>query len=266
LTALGSWLLARHHGGKWLIRIEDLDPPREAAGAADAQLRTLAAFGLVSDLPVIRQSQRSEHYRERLEYLLAKGAAFFCRCSRSELASHGGIHHHCFPAREQRPAAIRLHVPDEEVIWEDQLQGALRQNVAAEVGDFVLKRADGYWAYQFAVVVDDADQGVTDIVRGMDLLDSTPRQILLHRALGLSPPRYLHLPLLLDDHGHKFSKSSGAPPLDPDEPLTALRSAWRLLGQEPSALHTADSVDQTLHCAMTHFQIQRLPRTSRHIG
>ena len=198
VAALGSWLLARHHHGQWLVRVEDLDPPREVAGAARAQLATLAAFGMTSDLPVVWQSGRHDRYASALERLLAAGTAFECRCSRSELASAGGIHRRCVARDPARSPAIRLRVTDgSTVAFIDGLQGRIAQAVDRDVGDVVLRRADGFWAYQLAVVVDDAEQGITDVVRGADLLDSTPRQILLQRALGLPTPRYLHLPLIV---------------------------------------------------------------------
>ncbi|AKC88090.1 tRNA glutamyl-Q(34) synthetase GluQRS [Pseudoxanthomonas suwonensis] len=260
LAAFGSWLLARHAGGQWLVRIEDLDPPREVPGAADVQLAALAAFGLVSDLPVVRQSERHARYRVALERLLDAGLAFPCSCSRSELAAQGGIHHRCVAAAARPHPAYRLRVADGSMVaFDDGLQGPLRQNLASEVGDFVLLRADGFWAYQLAVVVDDAEQGITDVVRGADLLDSTPRQILLQRALGLPTPRYLHLPLLLDADGQKLSKSSAALPVDPAEPLPALHRCWSLLGQDPAPLHAAGTVDALLRHALDHFDPARLP-------
>ena len=260
LAAFGSWLLARRAGGDWLVRVEDLDPPREVPGAADAQLATLAAFGLHSDEPVLRQSRRGSHYQAALERLLDAGQAFVCHCSRSDLAGSGGIHRRCV-ARSTRPdPAIRLRVNEGSVVsFEDGLAGRVEQDVAGEVGDFVLRRADGFWAYQLAVVVDDAVQGITDVVRGADLLDSTPRQILLQRALGLATPNYLHLPLLLDEHGEKLSKSSASQPLDAGDPLPALRRAWRSLGQDADALQAATHVDALLRMAVTSFRTERLP-------
>lgn len=261
LAAFGSWLLARHAKGEWWVRIEDLDPPREVAGAAEDQLRTLAAFGLTSDAPVVRQSERHALYRQALDRLLDAGAAFACHCSRSDLAAVGGIHRVCVaaPSRARAPA-IRLRVPDGTVVaFDDAVQGRVRQDVAAEVGDFVLRRADGYWAYQLAVVVDDADQGMTDVVRGADLLDSTPRQILLQRALGLPTPRYAHLPLVLDAQGRKLSKSLSALPVDARDPLPAMRAAWRALGQAPAALDGAPSVPVALAAARAEFRPGRIP-------
>jgi len=259
-AALGSWLLARHAGGEWWVRIEDIDPPREVAGAARAQLRTLAAFGLVSDGPIVRQHERSALYADALARLIDNDQAFACTCSRAELASAGGIHHRCVHGPGDRPAAVRLRVPSPCVVGlDDGLQGRIEQDVFADVGDFVLKRADGFWAYQLAVVVDDAAQGMTDVVRGADLLDSTPRQILLQRALGLPTPRYLHLPLITDQAGRKLSKSEAARPVDDADPLPTLRRAWHDLGQEPAVLAGAGTVEACLDAAVAGFDPSRLP-------
>src|SRR5690606_3260461 len=193
LAALGSWLLARRAGGEWVLRVEDLDPPREVPGAARAQLRALAAFGLEHDGEVLWQHTRGEAYQAALERLLASGRAFACHCSRSALAAAGGVHRACVASAPRPDPAIRFRVPPGSVVgFEDAIQGHFEQDVATAVGDFVLRRADGPWAYQLAVVVDDAAQGITDVVRGADLLDSTPRQILLRHALGLPVPRHAH--------------------------------------------------------------------------
>lgn len=263
LAAFGSWLLARHAGGQWWVRIEDLDPPREVPGAAQSQLHMLEKLGLRSDGPVRWQHTRGDAYAVALERLLSRGLAFECHCSRADLAATGGVHHRCV-ARARRPdPAIRLRVPGDCIVtFDDGLQGPQRQEVGRVVGDFVLRRADGPWAYQLAVVVDDADQGMTDIVRGADLLDSTPRQILLQRALGLPTPRYLHLPVLLDAHGHKLSKSEGAQALDASNLLPALRSAWVQLGQAASVLEGAETVDTLLHAAQHGFDPARLPASA----
>lgn len=261
LAAFGSWLLARHAGGEWWVRVEDLDPPREVPGAAESQLKTLAAFGLDSDGPVLWQSERHTAYQQALDELLANGVAFACHCSRSDLAATGGIHRRCVARRERSDPAIRLRVADGAVVdFTDGLQGKLRQDVAAEVGDFVLKRADGCWAYQLAVVVDDAAQGITDVVRGADLLDSTARQILLQRALGLPMPRYLHLPLIVDSHGQKLSKSMAALPVDPMDPLPAIKLAWRMLGQPTEALSAHRQAKPALAAARVNFDPQALPK------
>ncbi|MCC7632964.1 tRNA glutamyl-Q(34) synthetase GluQRS [Stenotrophomonas rhizophila] len=262
LAALGSWLLARHAGGRWLLRIEDIDPPRTVPGAAEQQLAALAALGLAGDGPVVRQSQREALYQAAVDRLLAQGKAFACACSRRDLADQHGIHHRCVARSTRSQAAIRLRVaPGSVVGFDDGLRGRIEQDVHAQLGDFVLRRADGYWAYQLAVVVDDGAQGVTEVVRGADLLDSTPRQILLQRALGLPTPAYLHLPLLLDAHGRKLSKSDAAAPLDPARPLPALRQAWAQLGQDPQLIAAATDVPATLAAAQAGFDPARLPRT-----
>jgi glutamyl-Q tRNA(Asp) synthetase len=260
LAALGSWLLARQAGGDWLVRVEDLDPPREVPGAAAAQLRTLAAFGLEPDGSVLWQSTRRAAYQAALDRLLASGQAFACHCSRTALAADGGIHRHCVPGTARPDPAIRLRVPDgASVAFHDAIQGRFEQDVAAAVGDVVLRRADGHWAYQLAVVVDDADQGITEVVRGADLLDSTPRQILLQRALGLPTPRYAHLPLALDADGRKLSKSLAALPVDAADPLPALRAAWLALGQAPAAVSGAGSVEAWLRAARGAVDTAALP-------
>jgi glutamyl-Q tRNA(Asp) synthetase len=260
-VALGSWLLARHARGEWRLRMEDLDPPREVAGAAAQQLAALDAFGLHPDGAVEWQSRRSALYQDALDRLLAEGKAFACHCSRSDLDAEDGVHHRC-TGKAQRPnPAIRLHVPPGTTVsFEDGLQGAVTQDVWREVGDFVLKRADGLWAYQLAVVVDDAAQGMTDIVRGADLLDSTPRQILLQQALGLATPRYLHLPLIVDAGGQKLSKSSDAPAVDAGDPMPALHAAWLALGQAASAVGASPDARSFLGLAKESFTPDRLPR------
>jgi glutamyl-Q tRNA(Asp) synthetase len=263
LAAFGSWLMARHAGGEWQVRIEDLDPPREVAGAADAQLRTLECFGLVSDAPVLRQGTRGSQYRDALERLLASGDAFTCHCSRGDLAGMGGVHRACVPGASRTDPSIRLRVPDGTVIaFDDRLHGKVVQDVARDVGDFVLKRADGWWAYQLAVVIDDASQGITDVVRGADLLDSTPRQIFLQRRLGLPTPRHAHLPLVLDANGRKLSKSMAALPVDDHDPLHGLRAAWTALGQSPGHwTEPAMPLDAVLDAVVRAFDPSRIPRT-----
>jgi glutamyl-Q tRNA(Asp) synthetase len=263
LAAFGSWLLARHAGGRWLVRIEDVDPPREVPGASQRQLEMLGAFGLQSDEAVVRQSRRGHLYQQALDRLLRSGNAFECHCSRSDLAGSGGVHRRCV-ARSSRPdPAIRLRVPDDTVIgFEDAIQGPQEQDVSRDVGDFVLRRAEGYWAYQLAVVVDDAAQAITDVVRGADLLDSTPRQLFLQHVLGLPTPRYAHLPLVVDAHGRKLSKSDAAVPVDAGDPLPGLKAAWRALGQESATLEAAADVASLLQQARAGFEPSRIPRSA----
>ena len=261
LAAFGSWLLARHAGGRWLVRVEDLDPPREVAGAARRQLEALRAFGLEEDEEIAWQSQRSPLYEAALEKLLREGRAFHCHCSRTDLATVSGIHRACVASRTRPDPAVRLRVEDGSVVaFDDAIRGRVEQDVSREVGDFVLRRADGFWAYQLAVVVDDADQGITDVVRGADLLDSTPRQILLQRALDLPTPRYAHLPLVLGPDGRKLSKSDAAQPVDPADPLATLRAAWLRLGQSPDALAQARDVPDLLARAKAAFDPACIPR------
>ncbi len=238
VAALGSYLEARVANGEWLVRIEDIDPPRVVAGAADDILRTLEAFGFEWDGPVVYQSQRGAAYAAAFDRLLGAGMVYACTCSRKHIAQHArrGVDGPIYPGscrgrrRDAQQAAWRLKVPDERIVFEDALQGRVACAVAEECGDFVLRRADAVWSYHLAVVIDDAEQGVTHVVRGADLLASTPRQIVLQRLLGLATPSYLHLPVVLDARGDKLSKQTLAKPLDRRSPLTALLAAWAFLG------------------------------------
>jgi len=244
VAALASWLDARAHGGRWLVRIEDVDRPRCVPGADALILQQLAACGLLPDEPPWWQSQRDAAYAQALQALLARQRAYPCGCTRKDidmaLAARGVMHTRfaerpypgtCRDGLHGKPArAWRFRCAEGEVHWHDRRLGACTQDVAQEVGDFVLHRADGLWAYQLAVVVDDAAQGITDVVRGEDLADNTPRQLLLQRALGVATPRYLHTPLVLGADGAKLSKQNGALPLDLTDPLLALRAAAQVLG------------------------------------
>jgi glutamyl-Q tRNA(Asp) synthetase len=270
VAAVGSWADARAHGGEWLLRMEDLDPPREVPGAADEILRTLEALGLEADGPVIRQSERGDVYRAALDRLRDRGALFACGCTRREIAdsglpgSDGGLVYpgtcRNGPPPGRAARAQRVRVDDAEIAFDDALQGEVRQDLGREVGDFVLLRADGFVAYQLAVVVDDAAQGITDVVRGADLLDSTPRQILLQRLLDLPTPRYLHLPVATNAAGEKLSKQTGAPALDRSHPAPALVAALRFLGQPaPPALERA-TARTVLEWASANWDRARIPR------
>lgn len=259
LAAFGSWLMARQRGGRWHVRIEDVDRVRAVPGMAEQQLAMLQAFGLDWDGPIVRQSDRDAVYQQALDRLLAAGDAFVCHCSRRDLEASGGRHHGRCTASAPRPdPAVRLRVPrGTRVAFDDRVRGRIEQDVGEAVGDFVLRRADGLWAYQLAVVVDDAAQHVTEVVRGADLLDSTPRQILLQRRLGLPTPAYVHLPLLLDAHGRKLSKSHAALPIDAASPLAALQHAWRQLGQAPLA--DLEDMSSFLARACERFEPARIP-------
>ena len=257
VAAFGSFLRARSQRGDWLLRIEDIDTPRVVPGAAQIQLDALRRFGLHWDGEVVWQSRRQDAYRAALEKLDAAGLLFSCRCSRSELG--GDIHRQCVATRDHGPAALRLRVPEREIAFTDAIRGPQRQNLAREVGDVVLRRVDGLIAYQLAVVVDDGDAGVTEIVRGADLLDSTARQIFLQQALGLPQPGYAHLPLALDAHGHKLGKSQQALALDPARPLPALRAAWAFLGQSSQVLESCDALDALIDAAISAFDLRLVP-------
>lgn len=256
VAALASWLDARAHGGAWLVRIEDLDPPREVAGAAQRILAALAAFGMESDAPVVWQSARSELYRQALDRLAAAGLLYECACSRSDIAAAQqrlGLPPRRYPgtcregARGREARALRVRVPDDVVAFDDRACGRFAQHLGRDVGDFIVRRADGLWAYQLAVVVDDAEQRITDVVRGADLLDNTPRQIWLQRALGVPTPRYLHVPVVTNARGEKLSKQTGATALDLADPLGELERAWRHLGFAPLG---AASVEAFLRVAI----------------
>jgi glutamyl-Q tRNA(Asp) synthetase len=252
-AALASWLDARVHGGRWLVRIEDVDTPRCVPGAEAEILRQLTACGLVPDEAPVWQSRRGALYAVALERLHAAGLAYGCRCTRREIAlaqtalghdrtRHGELVYPgtCRPGGAQPVAwaearAVRLLTVapdggDVVIDWTDARLGPQRQNVTREVGDFVLRRADGLWAYQLAVVVDDALQGVTHAVRGEDLADNTPRQIWLQRCLGLPALRYRHTPLVRDAQGEKLSKQTGAPAVAVERPVEVLQAAAAALG------------------------------------
>ena len=257
VAAFGSFLRARAQRGQWLVRIEDVDAPRTVPGAAQQQLDALRRFGLHWDGEVIWQSRRQDLYAGALAALRRAGVLFACRCSRAELA--GQLHRACVAGQRDGPVAWRVHAPDRAVVFVDAIRGPQRQNLAREVGDFVVRRADGLVAYQLAVVVDDAEQGITEVLRGADLIDSTARQIFLQDTLGLGRPGYAHLPLALDAHGHKLGKSQQALALDPLSPVPALRAAWAFLGQAPEALHACGTVDSAIGTAIEHFDFQRIP-------
>ncbi len=244
VTAVASYLDARRAGGEWLLRIEDIDRPREVPGSADAIIATLAAFGFEWTGPIVRQSERIERYEAALEQLARDGLVYRCSCSRKAIAAaaqRGGADEEpryagwCRegPLDPAAPSAIRFKVNPQEVSVVDTIQGPLQVDVSRDSGDFVIKRRDGLLAYQLAVVVDDAEQGITHVVRGADLLSSTPRQMLLQRALGFSPPTYAHVPLVTDEHGVKFSKSAGAGAVDATKPAEELWRSLYLLRQTP---------------------------------
>ena len=269
VAAVGSYLEAKCHDGLWLVRMEDLDTVREQPGAADAILRTLEACGLRWDGEVMRQSRRGDVYRHALAQLEARGMVYACGCSRREIAdsslnADGAL---IYPgtcrnglAPGKAPRAKRLRVDAAAIEFEDALQGPIRQDLATEVGDFVLLRADGIYAYQLAVVVDDAEQKITDVVRGADLLDSTPRQIYLQRLLALPTPRYLHLPAAVNAAGEKLSKQTRAAPVDESNPVPALSQALEFLGQAPPAQLQRAPLAEVWDWARANWNAARIPR------
>lgn len=260
VTALASWLHARQASGQWLVRMEDIDPPRERSGAATSILHELARLGLTTDVPVLYQSTREAAYQQALDRLHADDHVFPCWCTRRDLAQHSGLHRdgHCVTRPDQRRTPTwRLRVPDTRITFDDGLQCRQEQNLRNTVGDFVLRRADGLWSYQLACVVDDAVQNVTEVIRGMDLMVSTARQIYLQQLLSLPTPRYFHLPLITDAHGRKLSKSNADPSLR-EQPATALlHRALALLGMSPDR-RREDTPAGLLEHAITHFDIQHL--------
>jgi glutamyl-Q tRNA(Asp) synthetase len=259
VAAFGSFLRARSQGGRWLVRVEDIDGPRTVPGAAAMQLETLRRFGLAWDGEVMHQSQRALAYEAALQHLRGKSALFSCRCSRVSLAERGGIHHGDCGGEGHGPIALRVPAPDMDIGFTDAIRGHCSQNLAREVGDIVVRRADGLYAYQLAVVVDDAAQGVTEVVRGADLLDSTPRQLYLQRLLDLPHPTYAHLPLILDETGRKLGKSQCALALDDDAPIPALRRAWQFLGQPIDLLPPGTGVERLISAAIDTFDLSLVP-------
>ncbi len=233
VAAVASYLQAKSGGGQWLVRIEDIDPPREVPGSAERILAELKRFGMEPDQRVLYQSSRTAAYETALEKLLESGQAYWCGCSRSDLPASGRYPGTCrtgLPAGKS-PRAIRLRVPHRPVVFHDRIQGLIEQNLAESVGDFVIRRADGLAAYQLAVVVDDAYQGVTEVVRGADLLDSTARQIHLQHCLGLETPEYAHHPIATGTDGRKLSKRLGSDPISNLSASKALERCLRFLSQ-----------------------------------
>jgi glutamyl-Q tRNA(Asp) synthetase len=261
-TAVASFLDARAHGGRWLVRIEDLDRPREVAGAAAGILRTLQAFGFEWDGEVVRQRDRAERYAEALQNLQARDLTFECSCSRLQLEDESRYPGTC---RTRPPAfglatATRLRVEPGFILFSDRIQGAYRQDVAVAAGDLILKRRDQVFAYLLAVVVDDAAQGVTHVVRGADLLDNTPRQIYLQRLLELPLPLYAHVPVLTEPDDSKLAKSRRSVRLDPNSALPQLLAVFSLLGLAPPASLAAETLADAWRWAIGRWNINQVPK------
>lgn len=277
VAALGSWLEARKQDGEWLVRLEDIDWPRRVPGASDAILATLEACGLEWDGEVLYQSRRTDIYAAALHQLQTTGRLFPCGCSRKEVADSalpppptsagigsgeliypGTCRHGLAPGR--MPRAWRVNVTGTTLAFDDAIQGHIGQDLEHEVGDFVVKRADGLFAYQLAVVVDDAEQNITDVVRGADLLDSTPRQIFLQQLLGLPQPHYAHLPVAVNADGEKLSKQTFAPAIGNRRVPAALYAALQFLGQSPPAELASEQARDILAWARTHWNLAAVPR------
>lgn len=261
IAAIASYLDARHCGGRWLVRMEDLDPPREEPGAADCILQGLRDHGLLWDGDVLWQSQRHRAYRDALDQLDNTGLLFRCDCTRAMLGPGGACAGRCRPRQPEvtAPFSLRVTVPaDTTIDFSDALQGDISEPLGSTLPDFVLLRKDGLFAYQLAVVVDDAFQGINHVVRGSDLLDSTARQIYLYRLLGLAVPHFSHLPVITFEDGQKFSKQNHAPPLRPGDATNNLRLALDFLRQ-PSPPAQAGTVEEILQFATGNWRPEAVP-------
>lgn len=271
VAAVGSFLQAKSRGGEWLVRMEDIDPPREVPGAADDILRTLETFGLYWDGTVMYQSRRHGVYEAAMKMLERLDAIYPCACSRREIAdsSVNGVDGPVYPGtcrvglpKGRKPRAWRVRVNGRGIEFVDAVQGRVVRDLAADFGDFVVRRADGYFAYQLAVVVDDAEQGISEVVRGADLIESTPRQMHLQSLLGLPTPDYLHLPVALSQQHEKLSKQTFATPTDVARPVPMLYQVLRFLGQDPPSALAESNLDDFWHWAVTHWNVGRVPRVT----
>lgn len=269
IAAVASYLEAKTAGGEWQLRIEDIDRPREVAGAADDILRTLEAYGFEWDGDVVYQSRRSEAYEAALDKLRRADALYPCACTRKEIADSSliGIEGPVYPGtcrkgltKGRAARAWRVRTDDSVIEFEDRLQGLQRSRLQQDIGDFVVRRADGPHAYQLACVVDDAAQGISEVVRGADLLASTARQIHLQRLLGLPIPSYVHVPAAVNAHGEKLSKQTFAQALPRQRPVPVLCKALAFLGQNPQPAWSALSLDEFWQVARTHWKLERIPR------
>lgn len=268
IAALASYLDARAQSGQWLMRMEDLDPPREQPGAAHLILQSLLAHGLQWDGDVLWQSRRHSAYQNAIKQLTQAELTFHCNCTRKQLQQNNGVYDgHCRlrPPKVLQGTALRVKSSNRMICFDDRIQGAQQQNLARKTGDFIIRRKDGLYAYQLAVVVDDAFQGVTDIVRGADLLDSSARQIHLQQLLGLTSPNYpepeyAHIALLIKEDGDKLSKQTHAPALNNSHCCSNLLTALMLLKQPPPPLKDRSNTTNILNWATSHWQLNALPK------
>ena len=259
VSAVGSYLEARKAGGLWLLRVEDIDPPREVAGSARRIINDLHSLGMVPDETVLYQSTRLEAYQQAVDRLLEAGLAYHCACSRKDLSANGKYPGTCRNGMPpgKKPRSIRFVVDAGICTFNDRLQGLVSESPAETVGDFIIRRADGLFAYQLAVVIDDHFQGVTQVVRGADLLDSTCRQICLQKAFGWTPPEYMHLPVAVSADGKKLSKRTHTDPIKLQDPANAVALALKFLGQHPPS---GLSLDDLWRWAMQHWNSDLVPR------
>lgn len=273
VTALGSFLQAKSQDGEWLVRMEDLDPPREVPGSADDILRTLEAYQLFWDGPVLYQSQRHEAYEAALDQLASEGHSFPCACSRKTIAdaisksqldpeSHSDIYpgtcRHGLPTGA-KARSTRLRVGKQTVVFDDRLQGTLETQLERQVGDFVIKRADGFYAYHLAVVVDDAHQGITEIVRGIDLIESTPHHLYLQQIMRIPTPQYAHLPIAVNEQGEKLSKQTHAAAVKTDQTGPTLARALEFLGHSPDPDVIYASPKELIEWALANWNLTNIP-------
>lgn len=266
IGALASYLDARAHRGQWLLRIEDLDPPREVPGAAQDILASLRHHGLHWDGEPLWQSQRHDAYQHIIKQLLANGQAFYCTCSRSDLQATGGIYPGSCRGQQQQPDrdyAIRLQLANKTLAFEDGIQGHFSQALQ-QIGDVVLQRKDGFFAYQLAVVVDDAFQGVSHVVRGSDLLDSSPRQMFLQQVLGYATPLYAHVPVITNQQGQKLSKQTFAEPLKSTAACSNILAALAFLQQPIPPQHLHGQLENLLDWAVEHWSLKAIPSILKH--
>ncbi|NMP31824.1 tRNA glutamyl-Q(34) synthetase GluQRS [Thalassotalea sp. M1531] len=265
VAALASFLDAKANNGYWLVRIEDIDPPREQIGAASEILHTLEAYGLYWDEQVLYQSQQSELYEQVLAYLESNKLTYFCQCTRATIKASGGIYNrHCqhlnLPSTN---AGTRLINQFPVANYRDAIQGIVTCDEKLAGEDFIIKRKDGLYAYQLAVVVDDIVQGITHIVRGCDLLEPTARQLTLYQTFNITPPQYAHVPLVVTHDGYKLSKQNKAPAIDKKAPQASLIAALTFLGQNPPAALANEPTEQVIQWAVKHWQLNNVPRVAQ---
>ncbi|MDH3354916.1 MAG: tRNA glutamyl-Q(34) synthetase GluQRS [Chromatiales bacterium] len=269
VSAVGSYLQARKQNGQWLLRIDDIDPPREQKGAVKHIIKTLDHYGFEWDEEILYQSQRYDFYQNALEQLVDKNHCFSCQCSRKNIQYHVeklDANPHIYPGTcRNRPAknsstdAIRIKSIHQHIRFKDLLQGDQCVGLADEIGDFIIRRSDGLYAYQLATTVDDAEQAITEVVRGSDLLSSTPHQYYLQQLLGYSHPSYLHLPLVINIEGEKLSKQTFAKAIEPEDATTNLTLALQFLGQNPDSELSKASTEDIWLWAIEHWQVHSIP-------